>query len=120
MFPNTITLTVGSEELTLLRVNQDNFGSEYRMTNGVRGVSMKIRHSVDKVDGDALILTRHNVLVEHVVYPTPTTPMRKSTCTITLRYGKYDNPADSSALFDAVAAWLGGETVLPAFVGGAN
>lgn len=120
MFGNTISLTVGINTYELLRVNQDNYGSEYRFSNGERALSMKIRHSVDKPDGDSLVMGRHNVLLEHIVYPTPTQAMKKYTSTVTLRHDRFSNPADSSALYAALAAWLGTGTVSAELVAGGN
>jgi len=120
MFANTITLTIGGSARVLNRVNQDNFGSEYQLANATESIVMKIRHSVDKADGDGLIMKRHNVYVERTVYPTSTTLMRKFTTTVTLRHGKFDDPLDVDALYKALGVWLGTSTNSADLAGGSN
>lgn len=107
MFPATITLTVNSVDKILNRVNQDNYGSEYQLNAATEAFVLKIRHSDDSVDGDGLVMKRHNVFVEHVVFPTPTTAMKKETFTVTVRHDKYTDPNGSVGIGKAVNAWLG-------------
>lgn len=110
MFANTITLTIGGSSKILNRVNQDNYGSEYTYISAIESISMKIRHTNDKIDADGLIMKRHNVFLERIIYPTPTANMQKHTYTVTLRSSKYEDPALSVALAAAVNAWLGAST----------
>jgi hypothetical protein len=118
MFANTLDIVVGSNTYTLRRLNQDDFGSEYRFTNGERALSMKIRHSTDKVDGDGLVMKRHNVFLEHIVYPSPTTALKKYTATCTIRDCAFGNPADSAALFSGLITWASSGTVPADLVAG--
>nr|UJQ85276.1 MAG: hypothetical protein 2 [Leviviridae sp.] len=106
MFPATITLTVNTVAKVLNRVNQDNYGSEYQHNGATESFNLKIRHTNDSRDGDGIIMKRHNIFVEHVVYPTPTTALQKSTYTTTLRHGEYDGPGPSVDLGKALNAWL--------------
>lgn len=106
MFPTTITLTIATVAKVLNRVNQDGYGSEYQLNGATESINLKIRHSTDAVDSDGLKMKRHNVFVEHIVYPTPTTAMMKSTFTGTLRHGSLSDPAQSADLSKAVCAWL--------------
>lgn len=110
MFPATITLTINAVAKVLNRVNQDAYGSEYQMNGALEGIVMKIRHSSDSKDGDGLILKRHNVFVEHVVYPTPTTAMKKFTATVTIRQDQFSGTAESVDLGKALNVWLAAST----------
>lgn len=112
MFPQTITLTIATVPYVLNRVNQDGYGSEYRYRGSSDAISMKIRHSKDSPDGDLITMERHNVFIEHIVYPTPTTAMVKSTFTCTIRGGSFQDPATSSSLAKGAIAWLDSGTVL--------
>lgn len=112
MFPNTITIKIGTRDVVLTRVNQDNYGSEYRFRGPLDQVGLKIRHSTDSVDKDGLKMERHNVFFEHIVYPTPTTVMEKYSFTSTIRGGSQNDPAKAGALANAGIVWL-----TPAIVG---
>lgn len=120
MFAATETLTINSVPYVLNRVNQDSYGSEYSYVGATDSVNMKIRHSTDSVDGDGITMLRHNVFVEHVVYPTATTEMEKYTYTCTIRVGKYNDPDEGTYLGQAVEAWLGTSTNLADIVAGIN
>lgn len=120
MFPATITLTVNTVAKVLNRVNQDNYGSEYQLNAGTESINLKIRHSADSRDGDGIVMKRHNVFVEHVVYPTPTTELQKSTYTVTLRHGSFSDPADSVNLGKALNVWLAAATNIADIGAGVN
>ncbi len=120
MFANTITLTINAVAKVLNRVNQDNYGSEYALASATESIVLKIRHSTDSVDGDGLIMKRHNVFVEHIVFPTPTAAMQKFTATVTLRHGRYDDPTKSADLIKAVSAWVSSTTVAAQLAAGEN
>lgn len=110
MFPSTITLTVNAVAKVLNRVNQDSYGSEYQLNGATESFNLKIRHSTDSVDGDGLVMKRHNVFVEHVVYPTPTTAMKKESYTLTVRHDKFSDPTGSVDLGKGVNVWIGTST----------
>lgn len=120
MFPATITLTVATVAKVLNRINQDSYGSEYQFNGATESYNLKIRHSVDSVDGDGLVMKRHNVFVEHVVYPTPTTAMKKETVTVTLRHDKFNDPTGVADVTKAVNAWLGTGTNITDIAAGMN
>lgn len=120
MFPATITLTVNAIAKVLNRVNQDSYGSEYQLNGATELYNLKIRHSTDPVDGDGLVMKRHNVFVEHIVYPTPTTAMKKDTVTVTFRHDKYNDPTGVVDIVKAVNVWLGTTTNLADLGAGVN
>lgn len=120
MFPSTITLTVNTVAKVLNRVNQDSYGSEYQLNAATESYNLKIRHSTDSIDGDGLVMKRHNVFVEHIVYPTPTTAMKKETFTVTLRHDKFNDPTGIVDIGKAVNVWLGTATNLADLGAGVN
>lgn len=107
-FGATLTLTVNSVAKVLNRVNQDNYGSEYSLITATDSWNLKIRHSTDKVDGDGMIMLRHNFYLEHITYPTTTDLMKKESVTVTLRQGKFDGVTqvqyDAKAVIVALTA----------------
>lgn len=121
MFANTITITIApSTDRVLQRVNQDNFGSEYQYADASEAISMKIRHSTDTPDADGIVMKRHNVFIERVVFPTPTVAMKKFTATSTLRHGRYDDPSASALFAKGLSTWLVSGTVLADLAAGNN
>jgi hypothetical protein len=120
MFANTITLTINAVAKILQRVNQDNFGSEYSFVDGTESIVMKIRHSTDAADGDGLVLKRHNVFVEHIIFPTVSTLMKKATYTSTFRIDRFGVPSQGSDLGKAVNVWIASGTIAAELVAGVN
>lgn len=107
MFAATLTLTIAGVARTLIRQNQDNFGSQYQYSDAVESITMKIRHSRDNADAkNGIVMLRHNVFVEHVVYPTPTALRKQFTSTTTIRQGEYDSPTSAADLVKAVHVLL--------------
>lgn len=91
MYANTLTLTISTVARTLIRVNQDNYGSEYKYSDAVEQIIMKIRHSTDNRKG--IPVNRHNVTVEHTIFATPTVSEKYFSMTVTLRDQLGSGPA---------------------------
>jgi len=100
MLANTLTLTVNSVAKVLTRINQDNYGSEYRLTTATERYVLKIRHSSQNVGGKTF--DQHNVLVEHTVFGTATDVEKKMTASVTLRGQIGTDPAALDYLSDAL------------------
>lgn len=121
MFANTITLTINAVAKVLRRINQDNYGSEYSFASATESIVMKIRHSVDSVDSKTgMVMKRHNVFVEHTVFPTVTDLQKKFTYTATLRHGDMNDPAAVADLGLAVNVWLASGTIIDDLAVGDN
>jgi len=120
MFPSTITLTIATVAKVLNRVNQDSYGSEYQLNGALESINLKIRHSADAADGDGIVMKRHNVFVEYVIFPTLTVAMKKATFTVTLRHGAFDDPLSAIDLGKAVNVWLATATNLADIGAGIN
>lgn len=100
MLANTLTLTIGGTAKVLTRINQDNYGSEYRLISATERIIMKIRHSTAMSKGRQF--DQHNVLVEWI--STPASPAEPTTMTVstTLRGQVGTDPANLDALSDAL------------------
>lgn len=121
MFASTISITIAPSTTRVLnRVNQDNFGSEYQYSDAAEAISMKIRHSLDNPDSDGLIMKRHNVFFERVVYPTPTATMKKYSFTATVRHDKFADPVAGATGAKGMCDWLISGTILAGLVVGEN
>lgn len=121
MFSNTITITIATgQDRVLRRVNQDNFGSTYQFSDADESITMLIRHSTDSLDSDGIAMKRHNVYFERIVFPTPTELMKKQSFTVTMRVGRYEDPAVVSDIAAGVNAWLGTDTNLADLAEGEN
>ena len=121
MFASTITIVIApSTNRVLNRVNQDAFGSEYQYSDANEAISMKIRHSQDNPDNDGLVMKRHNVFFERVVYPTPTAAMKKYSFTATVRHDKFSDPQAAAGGAKGVSDWLISGTILAELAVGIN
>lgn len=71
MFAEPITFTDvhGTEDFTLIKVNQDKYSSEYRYLTSLKQVTLKIRNTDrrDKVNNKTF--ARHNVELTEVIFP---------------------------------------------------
>lgn len=105
MFANTLTLTINAVAKVLTRVNQDNYGSEYKFSDGVEKVVLLVRHSVETTKGLPSV-NRHNVFVERTVFATPTTTEKYWSCTGTLRDREGSDPTT------LLQTWVGFSTLM--------
>lgn len=114
MLANTLTLTVSGatgSPFTLTRVNQDNYGSEYKFLDSIQLIRMKIRHSTDiqkanpSTGAVAGTFNRHNATIEHTIFATPTSAEKACSATITLRDGQGYGPST------LLAFWIGFNTL---------
>jgi len=110
MFGGTLALTIAGSGYTLQRVNQDNYGSEYQFSGTLDAVNMKIRHSLDGVDADGIVMRRHNVYIERVIYPTALATVKKQSFTFTMRGGKFEDPVPMADVAKAALTWLSAST----------
>jgi len=100
MLANTLTLTVNSVAKVLTRINQDNYGSEYRLTSASERITLKIRHTSPTSGG--VKFDQHNVLVEWTQIPaSPALPLTLTAST-TLRGQVGTDPAQLDSLSDAL------------------
>ncbi len=102
MLANTLTLTVNAVAKVLTRINQDNYGSEYRLLSATEKYTLKIRHQLAQKASGGRVFDSHNVLVEHVVFATLTTPERTMTVSTTLRGEVGTDPVNLDYLSDAL------------------
>lgn len=100
--PMTITLT-GIGNITLARINQDSYTSEYQFRDATHQVNLRIRHTKVLNKKRNQTYDRHNVEVARIIFATSTVPEYEQKC-----YMVWETlPSDSSqATPGALAAWM--------------
>nr|UJQ85179.1 MAG: hypothetical protein 2 [Leviviridae sp.] len=119
-FPATITLTIAGVAKVLNRQNQDNYGSSYQVQTATEQIDLQIRHSKDSKDADGMVMKRHNVFVEWVIFPTGVDLMKKFTYSGNFRHGSMNDPIVAADLLKAVGVFLAASTNAVDLTGGAN
>lgn len=105
MFANTLTLTISAIAKTLVRVNQDSYGSEYTFVSDTELIRMQIRHTTERPAGGDIL--RHNVFVERTIFATPVSTEKYFSVTGTMRARLGSAPSDLLALQNGFATLLG-------------
>jgi len=100
-----ITITVNAIAKVLPRINQDNYGSVYRLKEADDEWQLTIRHSYEGKPGP-LQMERHNVDFVHTRFVgTDRTPVVTQTYTIMRNPRAYD-PVDTTNIAKALAVWV--------------
>lgn len=121
MFPSTITITIATGvDKILNRVNQDNYGSEYQLTDATSRSVLKIRHSKEGKNSFGVVMNRHNVYFEYTEFPTLTEPAIVRSYTSTMRAPELSDPTAISNIAKGVNTWLGTGTNLAQLAAGVN
>lgn len=84
MFANTLSVTIGTDSPRVLtRINQDGFGSTYRLATALELTELVIRNSTSKESN--LLYDRHNAELRHTVYATDLLPERHYVASTTFK-----------------------------------
>lgn len=75
MFADPITITVNAVAKSLVKINQDSYGSEYFLRETTQEFRLKIRNTTFTPKGGR-VTDRHNVEFTNVVYGTETVPQK--------------------------------------------
>jgi hypothetical protein len=93
MLANTLTITIDGAAKTLTRINQDNYGSEYRMKSATELMTLLIRNSAEKSTASRpYSVDRHNVFFERTVFSTPTEGEKYYSASAVFRAGLTSDP----------------------------
>lgn len=74
MFADPFVVTVNSVAKNLVRINQDQYSSEYLLRSATDEFRLKVRNSTYTPRGSTLKIDRHNVDLTQTVFATATTP----------------------------------------------
>lgn len=69
---NQIIINIDETPKTLVKINQDNYGSQYYLRESTQEFTVNVRHTREKVLADGTQYDRHNVELVHTVFPTDT------------------------------------------------
>jgi hypothetical protein len=117
MLANTIVLPLSTGNVTLVRINQDNYGSEYRFSDATQEYILKVRHSKVTYKKTGELYHRTNVEVVRTVFAVSGVPeyydkfyfvkeQKLADVTVVLADGVADYMiATSNAFLVALAAW---------------
>jgi uncharacterized linocin/CFP29 family protein len=111
-FGATITITVNAVAKVLNRINQDNYGSEYKLVTSTDLWKLLIRHSTDSPDSEGFTMLRHNMYLEHTTYATAVLPAYKESVTFTMRAGALDGNVQLALDAKGVLAYLSASSYL--------
>lgn len=101
MFADTTVLALSTGNVTLTKINQDNFGSVFRFNDATHEYKLTIRHS--KANRGGVAYDRHNAELIETIYATSTVPEYKRTMYFVIE----QLPSDPSIVnADGIADWL--------------
>ena len=84
MFANTLSITIGADSARVLtRINQDQYGSVYRLATPLELTELVIRNNTAKEQN--LLYDRHNAELRHTVYATNLLPERHYVASTTFK-----------------------------------
>lgn len=119
---NPLVITLGGSGGTaksLVRVTQDNYGSEYLLRESTQEFRATIRHSKDTVGANALPLERHTMKFTWTVYGSAGEPDTIREVYTVLRSNKADD-ADDIADLGTAMSYLLDDTVYKQLIGWVN
>lgn len=99
-----ITITVNSVAKILPRINQDNYGSVYRLKEATAEYQLTIRHSYEGSVGPKQV-ERHNVDFIMTTWDVSGNPVVKQSYTV-IRNPRNVDPVDSVNVAKALAVWV--------------
>jgi len=67
---NPLVLTYNAGSKSLVRINQDNFGSEYYLRESTQDFRVRIRHSKETPGADGVQYERHNFELTQTIFST--------------------------------------------------
>lgn len=107
MLGDTITINLGTydapKEITLRKINQDNYSAEYYLKEADRGHTILVRHSTEKTRVKGALVNRHNVTYTQDIFPTADYPQGQQYQSYTvIRMPTHTLDLDSRPVADAV------------------
>jgi hypothetical protein len=111
MFADPQTLTVNSVAKALVRINQDQYSSEYLLRSTTNEFRLKIRNSSYLDKARKVMIDRHNVEFSETVFPVaPATLSTVRKTYIVMENQQGDTLADPTYDAAALFAWLTAST----------
>lgn len=103
MFGNTFVLPHSGGNITMVKINQDGYSSEYLFKDSDSQFIAKIRHNRTKATSTRPAYDRHNVEITETVFATTTDAEFTRKCYVVLEMLPNDTDISNA---DALADWL--------------
>jgi hypothetical protein len=111
MFADPQTLTVNSVAKALVRINQDQYSSEYLLRSSTDEFRLKIRNTSYTDKARKVIIDRHNVEFVHTVFPvSPATISTIRKTYVVIENQQSDTLTDPTYVASALLVWLTAST----------
>jgi hypothetical protein len=111
MFADPAVVTINAVAKNLVRINQDKYSSEYLLRSATGEHRLFIRNSsyLDKKNG--VMIDRHNVEIQEVVFATATTPAIRRKTYVVIENQQGDTLTDPKNVALGLFAFLTGANV---------
>lgn len=109
---NSVTLTVNSVDKVLVKINQDNFGSQYYLREATEEFTLNCRHTREGALPDGSRFDRHNVELINTVFATDTDPERVRVSYAVFRNKRTDTYDEAVLSMTSLTALLNEATIL--------
>ena len=109
MLGTTLTVTLdgsGGTAKVLPLINQDGYGAEYFLDDGLVTYRAKVRHSSDNVKAGSQAFDRHSVTFTRYLKPTTTAAGSQSEITFTIRNDPNGTSADIIDVSEAMSFYM--------------
>jgi hypothetical protein len=104
MFADPISVTVNTVAKSLVRINQDQYSSEYFLREATGEYTVRIRHSTFVRAG--VTVDRHNIEITNVLYATATAASITRKAYVILENSRDDTVADPGYILTALADFI--------------
>jgi hypothetical protein len=103
---NPLVLNYNAGTKSLVKINQDSFGSEYYLREATQDFRVKIRHSKEAPNASKIVMERHNVELTQTIFGTAGDPDVVIQVYAVIRNAKTSTAADVAKLGDALSDFL--------------
>ncbi|DAD50264.1 TPA_asm: coat protein [ssRNA phage Gerhypos.4_9] len=106
MFADPQSVTINSVAKSLVKINQDQYSSEYALRTATEDYRLRIRNTSYRPKGSSVLFDRHNAELVHTVFATSTAPafVRKTYVVVENQQG--DTLTDPGYIAQGLFAWL--------------
>jgi hypothetical protein len=105
MFADPQTLTVNSVAKALVKINQDQYSSEYLLRSSTDEFRLRVRNTSGKPKSRSVVVDRHNVEFTHTVFATATDPIKVRKGYFVIENDQGDTLADPTYVASALFSW---------------
>lgn len=107
VLPNPIDINLNAVDKDMVRINNDGYGSHYRMQSATERLDLRIRHQAEKPNAYGIVYDRHNVDLTWTTFAvTVGDPDVVRQAYVVFRHANSDVGADMSYLVVALADLL--------------